>query len=222
MQIINTATTQMTETHPRPSCYEAPAALRTESFDSGSVKRFGSIRSLFRLAGQRRTWSPILLAGEVWRLLNNIGTQREISGLLRLEPFSEALQISPRFLFKYLTPYYLALGLTVRQRSSCFIHHYRRLHKTVCVSALHKMFNGSVTLHEVDYSGSKFAITMGWVNSVLDKDMEGELSLDLQIDGEKIFNLSFTFIPGWVMDQDYPEIMFVTRLQRSEERRVGK
>jgi hypothetical protein len=30
-------------------------------------------------------------------------------------------------------------------------------------------------------------------------DMEGELSLDLRVDGKKVFDLSFTIVPGWVV-----------------------
>jgi uncharacterized protein VirK/YbjX len=44
-------------------------------------------------------------------------------------------------------------------------------------------------------------------------DREGELSLDLQVDGRKVFNLSFTIVPGWVVKSEIAEILLITRLQ---------
>ena len=44
-------------------------------------------------------------------------------------------------------------------------------------------------------------------------DREGELSLDLRVDGKVIFNLSFTIVPGWVAKSEAAEILLITRLQ---------
>ncbi|MGA8670802.1 MAG: DUF535 family protein, partial [Terracidiphilus sp.] len=44
-------------------------------------------------------------------------------------------------------------------------------------------------------------------------DKEGELSLDLQVDGKKVFNLSFTIIPGWVVKSESLEVLLISRLQ---------
>jgi hypothetical protein len=43
--------------------------------------------------------------------------------------------------------------------------------------------------------------------------LEGELSLDLRVDGKKVFNLSFTIVPGSVVKSEAAEILLITRLQ---------
>jgi uncharacterized protein VirK/YbjX len=163
------------------------------------------------LARQRRDWSPALIAGELWRLLTNIDKQREILRLLKLRPFAEIAQKSPRLAFKYLIPDYLVLGFTATERALCFLHHYRRMHSALHESVLCQILQGYVTLHEISEGGSRFAFTMGLPKSDFDK--EGELSLDLRVNDKNVFNLSFTIAPGWVVKSQAPEVLLITRIQ---------
>ncbi len=163
------------------------------------------------LARQRASWSPFVIAGELWRLLTHIGKLREILRLLKLRPLDELYERSPRLAFKFVASNYLARGFTVIERASCFLHHYRRMHSALPESTLRQILHGYVTLHEFDQGGNRFALTMDLPEQI--GDCEGELSLDLRVNGKKVFNLSFTIIPGWVVKSEATEILLITRLQ---------
>jgi len=163
------------------------------------------------LARQRVSWSPIVIAGEFWRLLTHIDEQREILRLLKLRPLNEIYERSPRIAHKFVAPDYLARGFTVIERASCFLHHYRRMHSSLPECTLRQILHGYVTLHEFDQGGNHFALTIGLPEQIGDR--EGELSLDLRVDSKRVFNLSFTIIPGWVVKSEAAEILLITRLQ---------
>ena len=174
-------------------------------------KRFGFLSWLLMLVRQKTTWSPAVISGELWRLLINIGRYREILNLLKLRPFAEIAQKNPGFAFIYLVPNYLARGFTGTECVSCFLHHYRRIHAVLSESVLRQILQGYVTLYEIVEGGNRFAFTMGLPERM--GDMEGELSLDLRVDGKKVFNLCFTIVPGWVVKAEVPEILLITHLQ---------
>jgi uncharacterized protein VirK/YbjX len=70
---------------------------------------------------------------------------------------------------------------------------------------------GYATLHEIAEGGNRFALTLSLPERLGEK--EGELSLDLRMDGKGFFNLSFTIVPGWVLESEAAEILLITRLQ---------
>jgi uncharacterized protein VirK/YbjX len=183
----------------------ALVALREHS------KCTGFFRQLFLLVCQKNSWSPALITGEFWRYLTNIGMRREVLRLLKLRPYAEITQKNPGFAFKYLAPNYLARSFTLTERVSCFLHHYRRIHAALPESILRQILQGYITLHEIAEGGNRFAFTMGLPEPK--GHLEGELSLDLRVDGKKVFNLSFTIVPGSVVKSKAAEILFITRLQ---------
>jgi uncharacterized protein VirK/YbjX len=174
-------------------------------------ERHGFLRWMFLLVRKKHSWSPVLIAAELWRFLINIGKYREIFRLLRLEPFAEIAQDNPGFSLKYLVPDYLARGFTGTECVCCFLHHYRRIHAALPENALRQVLQGNITLYEIAEGGNRFAFTMGLPERNIDK--EGELSLDLRVDGTKIFNLCFTIVPGWVLKSEAPEALLISRLQ---------
>jgi uncharacterized protein VirK/YbjX len=174
-------------------------------------KQPGFLRWLFLLVSLKVSWSPAVIAGEFWKILTNIGKHREILRLLKLRPFDEIVQNNPGFAFKYTVPNYLARGLTVTERVSCFLHHYRRMHATLPENVLRHILRQGVTLYVVSNGVNSVSVTMGMPEQI--GRLEGELSLDLQVDGKDIFNLSFIIIPGWVVKSEVAEVLLVTRLQ---------
>jgi uncharacterized protein VirK/YbjX len=173
--------------------------------------RFGILRRLFILVRQKTSWSPVVIAGEFCRFLINIRQHREIHRLLKLRPFAEIVQNNPGFAFICLVPNYLGRGFTGTECASCFLHHYRRLHAALPESALRQILQGYITLHEIAEGGNCFALTIGLPEPI--GRFEGELSLDLRVNGKKVFNLSFTIVPGWVVKSAAEEILLITRLQ---------
>jgi uncharacterized protein VirK/YbjX len=166
--------------------------------------------ALTSFVSQNRVWPLARLAGTLWRALNNIGTDREVFRFLKLSTLGDIVPHNPRFALKYLTRNYLAKDLTVVERASCFIHHYTRLRALLPNSIFCQTLRGDVTLHEIYECGHRFALTMGLSRPC---DKEGEMSLNLLVDDEIVFLLSFTIVPGWVVKSEAAETLLISRIQ---------
>lgn len=177
---------------------------------AASSEKGGLLALLHSLAQDGKAWPPVLLAGVLWRALTHIGAHLEVMRLLRLPALAGAAARNPRFVFKYLTHDYLARGLTTRERAACFLHHYRRLHATHPERLLRRTLEGDVTLYETSGAGTRFSISLGLSRPW---DKEGELSLNLHVDGEIMFVVSFTIVPGYVVRSTAAETLLVTRIQ---------
>jgi uncharacterized protein VirK/YbjX len=154
---------------------------------------------------------PALLVGVLWRGLTHVGTHRRLLRfLLGIPAYAEFVFSSPSFTFKYLTKNYLVKGLTVADRVSCFLHHYKRLHMALPDSLLRLILQQDVVLLEICEGAHRFTITVGLSRPY---DEEGELSLDLRVDDKIVFLLAFTFIPGSVVHSPAAEILLISRLQ---------
>jgi uncharacterized protein VirK/YbjX len=113
--------------------------------------------------------------------------------------------------FKYLIPDYLVRGFTMTERAPLFLHHYRRIHSALPEDVLREILQREVILHEIAKNGNRIAVTLSSSRYPFEK--EGELSLSLQVDEKKIFNLCFTIVPGWVLKSEAPEALLISRLQ---------
>jgi uncharacterized protein VirK/YbjX len=168
------------------------------------------LESLSNHLHPKKQWSPALLAGVVRRALLNLRGYREVRQLLKLPPYAEAVQNNPKFAVFYLTELYLVRGFAVPVRAACFIHHYRRLHVVFPERILRQVLHWDLTLHEFSDDADRFEIAVGLSRPC---DKEGELSLNLKVNGEIVFILSFTIVPGWVVKSDAAETILITRLQ---------
>jgi uncharacterized protein VirK/YbjX len=161
-------------------------------------------------AHPQKSSSAALLASLVWRALVNMGKYHEIVRLLKLPPFSETVRNNPRFAFKFLLRDYLVRGSTAIDGVNCFLHHYTRLHDALPDHLLRQTLHWDITLHNFSDSGNQFALTMGRSRP---SDKEGELSLNLKVNGDIVYVLGFTIIPGCVVGANAAEVFLVTRLQ---------
>ena len=166
--------------------------------------------SLLVLARQKRYWSPALLAGTSWRALTNVGTRREILRLLDFPPYTELAQRNPRFALKFLARDYLVRGLTVAERASCFVHHYRRLRAVLPEPLLRQTLQQDTILCEIAEGSNRFTLTMGLPRRV---DIEGEMSINLLVDGRIVFVLTFAIVPGCVVKSEAAEVILISHLQ---------
>jgi uncharacterized protein VirK/YbjX len=162
------------------------------------------------LLRQKKTWSPALLAGVVGRAVGNIARHYKIVEILKLPEYAELAHADPRFAFKYLTHGYLARQLSVAERASCFVHHYQSLHDLLPRPFLRQILRRDVTLVEIRDVGTCFAISLGFSRT---HDKEGELSLNLAVDGQTVFILSFTIVPGKVVRSQAEDVLLITRIQ---------
>ena len=120
------------------------------------------------------------------------------------------MEVNPRFPLKYLGLDYLVCGLTVAQQAECFIHHYRRLPDALPDNLLIRVLLEDILLVEIREGNDCFTVRMGLSRPW---DDEGELSLNFAVNGEVVFVLSFTIIPGWVVRSEFQEVVLVSRLQ---------
>ena len=156
-------------------------------------------------------WHPALLGGVLWRGLTHIKIHREILHFLfRCPPLAEFVIKNPGFACKYLTPRYLARGFTVPERACCFLHHYQQLFARMPDSLFRQTLQENITIHEISESAHCFTISLGLSRPY---NTEGELSLNLHVDGVIVFVLGFTIAPGSVVQSPAREVMLVTRLQ---------
>jgi uncharacterized protein VirK/YbjX len=183
------------------------ATTGEENRNSARGVLLGPLSILMR---QKKTWSPVLLAGVLGRAVSNIGRHRKIVEILKLPEYAQLAHADPRFAFKYFTHGYLARQLSVAERASCFVHHYRTLQERLPRVFLRQILHRDVALVEIREGESCFAVTFGLSRT---HDKEGELSLNLLVDGQTVFILSFTIVPGKAVKSQAEEVLLITRIQ---------
>ena len=168
------------------------------------------IRQLLTMAANGGSLSPLRIARLTWGGLISIAFQPEIIRLMRLEPYAQIAQDDPRFAFKYVTLEYLAHGMSTSERAASFLWHYKRLHATFPNRLLRQAMVGTIPVFEIPEDRHRFLITMGMSRPVHN---EGEMSLHLLVDGEIVFTLAFTIVPGWVVKSKAREVLLISRIQ---------
>ncbi len=190
--------------------FAAPAVRVSElpgaKAESGS-EFWSSIR---RLARQPYYWSPVRLPRIVWTLTRKIPTQFQVLRVLARPAYRRLVHLDPRFALKWLALDYLARGLTVSQQAKCFIHHYRRLPDVIPEDLLGRVMLERIPLAEIREGNHCFSIKMGLSRPW---DNEGEFSLDLEVNGKMVFVLSFTIVPGSVVQSEAEEVILISRIQ---------
>jgi len=167
------------------------------------------LEPLWALAHERRTWSPRLFPRVVWCALHSIGSHREILRVLTFPEFGELTRDYPRFAFKCLMQDYLARGFTVKARASSFINHYSWLHEKLPSAFVERLLREKVPLVVIHHSLNVFTIDCAFAGFV---DKEGELELRLNVGDERVFTLSFTVVPGWVVKSKAQNVLLISRL----------
>jgi uncharacterized protein VirK/YbjX len=143
-------------------------------------------------------------------MARNIPTQIRVLRVLSRPGFRRLIEINPRFPLKYSGLHYLARGLTVGQQAECFIHHYRRVAEVLPEDVLTRVLLEDVLMDEIHEGEDCFTVRMGLSRPW---DDEGEFSLNFEVNGQLVFVLSFTIIPGWVVRSEAQEVVLVSRLQ---------
>jgi uncharacterized protein VirK/YbjX len=150
------------------------------------------------------------MARVAMRVLRNFPCQFEILRFLRQPIFRQILPFNPRFAIKFAADDYLARDLSVGERKSCFIHHYTRLRSVLSDSMLRRILHRSVCVFEM-VEGENVYRVMAHLSRPWDK--EGELSLDLELDGVGIYVISFTIVPGSIVKSEAAEVLLISRMQ---------
>lgn len=168
------------------------------------------LRSLLLFAKHKYYWSPARVFRALWNVLTNVPKQMEIFRLMRLPIYADFVRADPRFCFRFLIRDYLARGFSTRQRADCFLHHYRRLYTSTSPNFLDRALNQSIVVLQARGNAVHIEVSLGFSRPF---EKEGELSLELHVDGMVVFVLSFTIIPGWVVQSDAKDVLLISRLQ---------
>jgi hypothetical protein len=173
------------------------------------------LRQLLTMAAKGGPLSPLRIARLTWGGLTSITVQPEIIRLLRLEPYAQIAQDDPRFAFKYVTLEYLAHGMSTSERAASFLWHYNRLHAALPSPLLRQIMAGTVSICEISEDNHCFTISMGMSRPIHN---EGEMSLNLLVNGEIVFILAFTIVPGWAVKSKAREVLLISRIQGARGR----
>jgi uncharacterized protein len=170
-------------------------------------------RSVLRMARQRRKYwlSPSRLGHIAWSLACNLHRQIEIIRILSLPLFRTLMFVDPAFPFKYLSTRYLFRGLSANKRAACFLHHYRFLKARLPGSFLRQRDQREMTVFETREGGSTFAVGLGFPTP--NTHFEGELRLQLLVDGVQAYGLQFSIVPGWAVGSKERDAVIILRLQ---------
>jgi uncharacterized protein VirK/YbjX len=183
---------------------------------TGTTNPRSALLSILSYFAREVICSPARIVRVLWRMATNIPMQFRVFELLKIRAIAGFVCSNPRFLFKYLPPRYLARDLPAPTRTACFLHHYRSLHRVLSDSLLRRVLQGDVALFQMREGDHLFEITMGRSRHIANSrhvDHEGELSLNLLVDGAHVFILSFTIVPGWVVESDSPDVLMISRIQ---------
>jgi hypothetical protein len=181
------------------------------------VRCAGSLlQELSELAVKPNSWARLKVAGVLWRALTNLScSHRDVLALGKNPIYAEHLKNDPRFLFKYLTHDYLARSMSVPARAACFVHHYRRLSAILPAGLIKLLLAEGIELAAIDGNGRRFTVDMvySWPKDEIGADKEGELSLNLRMDGTFVYVLSFSIVPGRAIGCKARDVLLISRLQ---------
>lgn len=161
-------------------------------------------------ASDRYYWSLPRVTRLIWGVATTIPLQLELFRLMREPNYAKLLETEPRFRFKFLIRDYLVRGFTASQRTACFLHHYKRLHASVSGELVQQLLHRGVTVFQVQKDDIRIEVTLCYSRPF---EKEGELTLNLHVDGMVVYVLSFTIAPGWAVQSDAREVLLVSRLQ---------
>jgi uncharacterized protein VirK/YbjX len=150
------------------------------------------------------------VAGLVWRGLTNLTTLRRILRFLNLPTFIDLVQDNPKFAFKCLTDAYLMKGLSIPDRADCFLHNHELLLQRVPTSVLRQILTWGIDVAEFTEEGIRFTVRCGLSRPC---GKEGEQSLILLADGEILYTLTFTVVPGRIIGSKSVESILISRMQ---------
>jgi len=190
-------------------------SLSTQSAHGGEERYFAeankyALPSALVLTRSKTFWEPAKLGGVLWRAVIHPLRFMQVRSLVQQPLLAEVAQVNPRFAYKYLTREYLLLGINTEARAASFLHHYKRLLAAIPEKPLRRMLLSDLPLFETAHDGRSVRITLGMSRPY---DKEGELSLNLEVDREIVFRLSFTLVPGRVVRSRADEVLLITRLQ---------
>jgi uncharacterized protein VirK/YbjX len=166
--------------------------------------------ALVQIARERQYWLRPRLFSTLYGGATNIFQQVRIYRTLKFPAFRALHSVDPRIPFKHLTTNFLVRELSVSARAAALLHHYTRLQTLVPSPILRQIVESEVTVFEMSEQDTQYAVTLSAPKSA---SLEGELLLCLNVDGNAVFHLQFTIVPGSVVNAQHGEVLLISRIQ---------
>jgi uncharacterized protein VirK/YbjX len=130
-----------------------------------------------------------------------------------LKPFKKQGFINHRSYLIYLFSY-ISKSLTTDDRLEILKFHYSFLRKNFSPRYLKQLFENGIECFKENSMEDEYTVSL-LPSSML--EFEGSLSLDFKVNGTKIYTLSFTFVPGHVVNIKEHAVIYISRLQRDSK-----
>ncbi len=142
------------------------------------------------------------------RLLLTLNTYMLINRIFRLPNVRCAQNYHPRIALKYLGNY-LGLSLDYKCRGIALANHYKFLNDHVGQDFIANIMHDQIILWEETKKENYFYISLTYPYY----ELEGDLSLIFYMNSNETFTLSFSIIPGYLIDVTDGQVLLITRSQ---------
>jgi uncharacterized protein VirK/YbjX len=163
-----------------------------------------------QLGSPRRFPKSLQAAAVIGRALVHIGSVRRVLKFLKAPVYIDAFQDNPKLAYKTLTNGYLFRGLPVRDRAQCFLHNHTFLQNRLPLRALRQFLTWGIDLCEITKDDVRFTVRCGLSRPC---GKEGEQSLILLVNGQFLYSIAFTIVPGYITGSTAREVILVSRIQ---------
>lgn len=118
------------------------------------------------------------------------------------------LRHNPRTPFKFVGNY-VSLSLSCRNRLGILLHHYRFIDTCFNRTFIASILQEPLTLWQTDRGDDTYTVSI----TLSEFDLEGDLSLILKRNMQRVCVLSFTIVPGELLELNSGHALFVSRIQ---------
>lgn len=118
------------------------------------------------------------------------------------------LRHNPRIPFKFVGNY-VSLSLSCKSRLAILLHHYRFLDTCFNRTFIAGILQEPLTLWQTQRGDDTYTIGI----TFSEFDLEGDLSLILKMNMQRVCVLSFTIVPGDILELNCGHALFISRIQ---------
>ena len=132
-----------------------------------------------------------------------------LTRILAQEPVAALTRQRPRLLYKYVWPY-LARRFSPDDRRAILASHHRFLQTSISPRFIPRLLQGRIPLWSFTSGATMCAIALDRVGY---PDTEGELEAQFIVDGERVYRLAFSIVPGTLLGEQAEHVLFVGGVQ---------
>lgn len=132
--------------------------------------------------------------------------------VLKASPVSELVQRRPKLGYKYLYRPYLVQSFTKKTRLEALDFHYRFLAERVKNDFFSCIYDSEYELWQDLQDGFSATMTLAFP-AEWEHDYEGDLLLSLNCNGQRVYSVTFSIVPGYAIGLGADRLILVTAIQ---------